>query len=76
MKALSALTLSALAGGSAMFFYDRIPNDPEQYTVTAKQTCLPPEGITLRLGYRGTGTVDIIVLPPNPAKTPEKEKKQ
>lgn len=49
-------------------------NMPEQYVVTAKEACLPLEGIPLRLNYNGKGVVDIYVVPPtNTSTTLEKE---
>jgi hypothetical protein len=70
--------IAMILGGFLTSLVYQIPNKPDAYTVTASERCLDKDGITLRLGYAGRGTVDITVVPPgepNPGQAPEKEKK-
>lgn len=42
------------------------------FTVTPKEACLPPEGISFKVDYLGAGTLIFKVVPP----TKEKESKK
>jgi len=60
----TTVILLVALGAALMWGAYHIPREPKSFTLTAKERCLPPTGVSFSASYSGIGTLEFVIIPP------------